>query len=80
MSDLDLLIARARLKRRLPDPPTRRLLRERWGLSQQQIADQVGCSRVQIARYESGTRSPGPRFLAPYAELLDRLAAELSRD
>lgn len=77
---LEERLAHARMLRRLPDPASRRVLRLRARVSQQAIAEEVGCSREEIARWELGTRSPGPRFLPAYLRVLDRLARELMSD
>ncbi|SFP04858.1 Helix-turn-helix domain-containing protein [Saccharopolyspora antimicrobica] len=52
------------------------------GLTQQELADQIGVSHVSVSRYESGTRLPKPEDVAQilatlgvngqrYAELVD---------
>jgi transcriptional regulator with XRE-family HTH domain len=69
----------ARLRRRLPDPAVRKLIRESAGVAQQGIADDLGCSREEVSRWESGERNPGARLLPAYLRILDRLAAELTR-
>jgi transcriptional regulator with XRE-family HTH domain len=76
MDELERILKKARERKRLPEPVVRRLLREQAGLTQQQEADIVGCSRVEVTRWESGLRSPGPKFLRAYQALLDRLARE----
>lgn len=58
------------LRRQLPEPPVRAYLRRRAGLSQQQAANVLDVSRVTVARWESGTRSPADEHLADYLELL----------
>jgi transcriptional regulator with XRE-family HTH domain len=60
----------ARLRRALPNPSDRRLLRRRLGLSQQQLADVLGVDRVTVSRYESGERSPADRLLRDYLRVL----------
>ena len=73
---VDDLLAEARARRALPEPSLRRLLRERLGLSQQQIADVLGITRPAVSRYESGRRHPRGQTLLDYGALLQRLAAE----
>ncbi|MDP9223659.1 MAG: helix-turn-helix transcriptional regulator [Actinomycetota bacterium] len=75
---LEDLLYEARMRRGLPDPAMRKLLRARAGVSQQAIADEVGCSREEISRYEAGRRTPRGRFLVAYVAVLDRLVRELS--
>ena len=77
---LDQLLIEARLSRSLPAPPLRRLLRERAGLSQQDIADVIGVSRPAVTRWESGLRLPRTAARARYAELLERLREEVSTE
>ena len=69
----------ARLRRSLPDPAVRKMLRARFGIAQQAIADEIGCSREEISRFESGARNPSRRLLLPYVRVLNRLQEELSR-
>lgn len=73
---LDDLLARRDRLRRLPEPRIRRVLRERAGLSQGDLADVLGVDRAAISRYESGNRSPRPAIAERYLDVLDRLAAE----
>lgn len=68
----------ARLKRRLPPPEARRVLRQRVGLAQAVIAREIGVTRVAVSRWESGQRTPRGRLLVRYVEILDRLAGELT--
>lgn len=63
-------LARAQLRRTLPDPADRRLLRKRLGLSQQQLADVLGVQRVTVARWELGARNPSDEHLEPYLTVL----------
>ena len=77
MTDLlEQLLAEARLARSLPAPPLRRLVRERAGLSQQQVADAMGVTRPTVTRWENGLRVPRTASRARYAELLERLRKE----
>lgn len=76
-STLEDRLYEARLRRGLPDPPIRRMLRVRAGIAQQAIADEIGCSREEVSRWESGERNPGGRLLLPYVRVLDRLAGEM---
>lgn len=75
-SDLDVLLSRGRMRRALPVPAVRRLLRERAGLSQAAVADVMGVSRPAFTRWELGQRTPRGVILERYVELLDRLASE----
>lgn len=79
MQNLDEQLEQARMRRRLPEPSVRRLLRAKAGVSQEAIAAEVGCSRELVARWETGERNPGGRLLPAYVEVLDRLAGELTQ-
>jgi transcriptional regulator with XRE-family HTH domain len=75
MDALDAALARGRARRRLPSPEARRLLRERAGVSQRDVATALGVTREAVAQWESGRRSPRPALAVAYVALLDRLAA-----
>lgn len=76
-ANIDEALTHARARRRLPDPPLRRYLRERAGLSQGALAQAVGVEVSTISRWERGAREPRQgNALAAYLTLLDRLAAE----
>ncbi len=63
----------ARAYRSLPDPARRRAIRRSAGLSQQQVADAVGVSRVTVTLWESGSKTPSGAHLRRYVELLELL-------
>jgi transcriptional regulator with XRE-family HTH domain len=66
-----------RKRRRMPGASDRRLIRERSGLTQNEVARVLGVSRPSVARYEGGQREP-PRLTAErYLTLLDALIVEL---
>jgi transcriptional regulator with XRE-family HTH domain len=71
---LEQALARERLRRRVPGPEVRRLLRESAGVSQAALARTLGVDRASISRWESGDRFPGPDLIPRYLEALDRLA------
>ena len=73
--DVDSLLARSHLLRRLPEPAIRRLLRERAGLSQAEIAEALGVTSSAVSRWETGRRMPRGARGSAYAELLERLTA-----
>lgn len=72
-------LERARLRRRLPDPPSRRLLRERADVTQKALAAACGVDRATVSRWETGDRDPDDRRLSLYLEALDRLARKATR-
>lgn len=78
-SDLETALERGRARRRVPPPAVRRLLRERAGLTQSELARALGTTRPTVTRYETGTRTPRGETLLRYLDLLDRLAAEAAR-
>ncbi len=51
--------------------------RERRGLSQQELADQLGMTRSMIAYYERRAKNPTLEFLESVAEVLKVSVAEL---
>jgi transcriptional regulator with XRE-family HTH domain len=59
-----------RVRQMLPAPVNRRAIRERAGITQDQLAAAVGVSRQAVARWEAGLRSPRRRHLAAYSEAL----------
>ena len=73
---LTAAIERAKVRRRLPPPPARRLLRERAGLSQLDIATALDVTTAAVSRWETGNRTPRGGVLQRYVETLDRLARE----
>ena len=77
MQSVEDLIHRSR-KRRLPDPEVRRMLRNRSGLTQADVASAIGVERPTVSRWESGLRTPRGRHADAYAELLRALAAEVA--
>jgi transcriptional regulator with XRE-family HTH domain len=49
---------------------TLKRLREQRGFTQQALAEQVGTTRVTVARLETGTRQPGVHLLERIARAL----------
>lgn len=73
---IEHLLADARRRRSLPPPTVRRLLRERAGLTQSEVAGVLGVGRPAATRYETGTRGPRGEVRLAYVDLLERLAGE----
>ena len=67
------LAEQVRAARRLPPPGIARAIRDAAGVSQQQMADELGINRVSLARWELGTRAPRGELRLRYIELLDEL-------
>lgn len=62
-----------RAHRNLPPPAERRAIRIASGVTQEDIAGEVGRTRAAVSRWESGERAPRGADLVAYAELLQRL-------
>lgn len=75
-TSIDDLVAASHSRRRLPEPPVCRLLRQRARLSQADIAAVLGVDRATVSRWETGGREPRGQLRATYIEILDRLAIE----
>lgn len=59
------------------NPPTLKRLRERRGLTQQELAKRAGTTRVNIVRLETGVRQPGIGLLEALAQVLRVKVTEL---
>ena len=70
------LSAKVKALRELPAPESRRAIREKAGVSQDDIAAEVGVTRTTISRYESGLRRPSGRHLLAYVRVLNSLKVE----
>jgi DNA-binding XRE family transcriptional regulator len=64
---------RRELESKLPDPSTRRRIREWARLTQEEVGVAIGVSRQAVARYEAGDRTPSEGTSQRYIELLDGL-------
>jgi len=69
------LVARAELASRLPSPERGRLIRERAGVTQLELAAAVGVSKGALERWERGEARPRGRHAAAYVALLEQLEA-----
>jgi DNA-binding transcriptional regulator YiaG len=67
------LLERVRARRRTPAPAVAKAIRAAAGVSQQELANELGVHRVTVARWEDGTRRPGGAVLEQYVQLLDQL-------
>ena len=54
----------------LPTPAERRAIRQRAGLSLDQLAKTVGVSRACLSKWETGKRYPSPAYRVQYARAL----------
>jgi DNA-binding transcriptional regulator YiaG len=76
----DEALRAADLRRRLPSPAMRRLLRVQAGVSIRAVAHRVGVSDVAVLRWEQGRRSPrDPAVIERYLETLGILQAHATR-
>ncbi|WP_294981171.1 helix-turn-helix transcriptional regulator [uncultured Microbacterium sp.] len=64
------LLNDVRARGALPTPALRRAIREAAGVSQGQIAREVGVHRMTVCRWESGTSTPAGEHLHAYAAIL----------
>lgn len=60
-------------RRELPLPISRRAVREQVGLTQQDLARELGVRPSTISRWESGVRTPRGEALVHYVRLLKEL-------
>jgi predicted transcriptional regulator len=68
------LLARFRVRRKLPLPNERKRIRENARVSLRELAAAIGVSHVAITRWEAGAYPADPEHLARYQRLLDELA------
>lgn len=67
----------ARRKRRsaaLPPPDQRRSIRVGYGVSQKDVAEVLGVSRLTVSMWERGQTEPKEEHAQRYAELLQRMS------
>ena len=76
MDAIDQLLTRARRSRTLPPPTMRRALRERWKLSQTDVAKVLDVTYPTISRWESGSREPRGAARERYQAFLEKLLEE----
>jgi transcriptional regulator with XRE-family HTH domain len=76
MDEVEALLERARRRRETPDPAWARMLRQRAGLTQEEVAALLGVTGPEVCRYENNQRRPRGAVRDRYFELLDRLARE----
>lgn len=69
------MLEKVKVRRSLPAPAARRAIRTASGLSQADVAQEVGVSTETISRWEAGTVTPQHRHLVTYAQVLDELRA-----
>lgn len=67
------LAERVRTRPRPPSPALARAIRAEAGVSQTEIAKELGVHRVTVTRWELGTRRPRGATLAAYVDLLEEL-------
>lgn len=72
--DATPLVDQVRASRRHP-PEVAVAIRKVAGVSQADVARELGVNRVTVARWELGTRRPRGELLVRYCDLLDELSA-----
>lgn len=75
--DVEQLVALAGVRRRLPSPRRRRLIREAAGVSCSELASVVGVDAATVWRWERGTHRPRGRALERYVAVLEQLGGAL---
>ena len=70
---MSALLEVVKARHQLPTPALARALRESAGVSQQQMADEIGVHWTTVSRWETGRRSPRGRVLVAYVALLQAL-------
>lgn len=69
-------ISKVQVRRELPNGATLKALRLAAGLSQADVAREVGCSSAAISHYETGRSRPRPDVARRYLDVI-KLVAEL---
>ena len=72
------LLDQGRQAKKLPPPATARMIRMAAGVSQDQVAKELGVHRMTVVRWESGKRTPTGVHRAVYARLLEQLRTEIA--
>ena len=75
MSTMSEVVKRARRMRRTPTPELAKAIRVSAGVTQAEMAAELGVHRVSVARWELGLRRPRGPLLDRYVEVLDELEA-----
>ena len=73
------LIEDVRLARSLPPHSVAVAIRKAAGVSQEQLADELGVHPQTVARWEQGRRVPRGELRLRYAKLLSELAGEIAQ-
>ena len=63
--------------KRLPPPSTRKVLRTDAGLTQADLAGQLGVTKQALSYWEAGLREPSGENRVAYSRVLDELKALL---
>ena len=69
---MSALVEQVRIAKQF-SPRVAKAIRESAGVSQQQLATELRVTRVCVARWEDGSRSPREPQLSAYVELLRQL-------
>jgi DNA-binding transcriptional regulator YiaG len=64
----------------LPLPAERKAIRERYGVTQQAIADVIGVSRLSVSGWERGTSEPTGANATKYARLLREMKEAVDQE
>lgn len=72
------LVERVWAARQLPSRLRAREIREAAGVTQREVAGELGVHPLTVTRWEAGTRTPSGDRRAAYAKLLDEFARAVS--
>jgi DNA-binding transcriptional regulator YiaG len=67
---IDAVMERVRVRRMLPSPDALRVIRQKAGLSQGDVAAVLGVERVTVSTWETGRHTPRGAVLDAYMALL----------
>lgn len=76
VSTVDELAERVKYRKDLPPPAMRKLIRESAGVTQAELAEALGVSRVAVIHWERGDRYPRRQHLDGYARALRLLRGD----
>lgn len=67
------VVETARARRSLPSPALAKAIREAAGVTQAEVAQELGVSPLTVYRWEAARRRPRGDYLAAYSALLSQL-------
>jgi DNA-binding transcriptional regulator YiaG len=70
---MSYLIEAARARRSLPSPDLAKAIRRAAGVTQAEVAAELGVDPLTVYRWEAGRRRPRGRYAEAYSALLNQL-------